>query len=152
MTSAQSQVDNGVNVQALLGAREALTATPEGAKFKWRASHKWVRGTHSQSTVSSFYGLGAEQKHHGGPHSQPQVAPVGRPDIGPQTHHGLEQARGAVGKDFAFERAGGSRVDIAHASRSCVRGPAWTGRASGGRRLIPHIKHFCGRASRPRYL
>ena len=31
------QVDNGVNVEALLGAREALTETPEGAKFTWRA-------------------------------------------------------------------------------------------------------------------
>src|SRR5215472_13852988 len=63
MTTVRTEIDNGVNVAALLGAREALTATPEGAKFKWRASHKWVRGTHSQSTVSGFYGLGAEQKH-----------------------------------------------------------------------------------------
>ena len=35
---ANAQVDNGVNVDALLGAREALTATPEGAQFKWRAT------------------------------------------------------------------------------------------------------------------
>jgi uncharacterized OsmC-like protein len=63
MTNIQGTVNNGVNVAALLGAREALTATPEGAKFKWRASHKWVNGTHSRSTVSGFFGLGAEQKH-----------------------------------------------------------------------------------------
>jgi uncharacterized OsmC-like protein len=63
MTTVQNSVDNGVNVAALLGAREALTATPEGAKFKWRASHKWINGTHSRSTVASFFGLGAEQKH-----------------------------------------------------------------------------------------
>ena len=63
MTTAQTEVNNGVNVAALLGAREALTATPGGAKFKWRASHKWVNGTHSQSTVSDFFGLGTEQKH-----------------------------------------------------------------------------------------
>ena len=31
-------VNNGVNVQALLDAREALKATPEAAKFTWRAS------------------------------------------------------------------------------------------------------------------
>jgi uncharacterized OsmC-like protein len=61
--AVQTTVNNGVNVGALLGAREALTATPEGAKFKWRASHKWVNGTRSRSTISSFYGLGAEQKH-----------------------------------------------------------------------------------------
>ena len=55
--------DNGVNVAALLGAREALTAEPAGAKFTWRASCKWVNGTHSRSTIGGFYGLGAEQKH-----------------------------------------------------------------------------------------
>jgi uncharacterized OsmC-like protein len=55
--------NNGVNVEALLGAREALTATPEAAQFTWRATCEWVNGTHSQSTVESFFGLGQEQKH-----------------------------------------------------------------------------------------
>jgi len=63
MATANTQVDNGVNVAALLGAREALTATPEGAQFKWRATCKWVKGTHSHSSVTGFFGLGAEQKH-----------------------------------------------------------------------------------------
>jgi uncharacterized OsmC-like protein len=56
-------VDNGVNVEALLGAREALTAAPEAAQFKWRATCKWVNGTHSRSTIDSFFGLGEEQNH-----------------------------------------------------------------------------------------
>jgi len=47
----------------LLGAREALTKTPEAAKFKWRATVKWVNGTYSRTSVEGFYGLGAEQKH-----------------------------------------------------------------------------------------
>jgi uncharacterized OsmC-like protein len=55
------RVDNGVNVEALLGARAALTEAPEGARFKWRATCDWVRGTHSRTTVEGFYGLGAEQ-------------------------------------------------------------------------------------------
>jgi organic hydroperoxide reductase OsmC/OhrA len=54
-------IDNGVNVTALLGAREALEKTREAAKFKWRASCQWLNGTHSRSTISSFFGLGAEQ-------------------------------------------------------------------------------------------
>jgi len=57
------KVDNGVNVEALLGAREALTAAPEAAAFKWRATCTWVNGTHSRSSVQKFYGLGAEQSH-----------------------------------------------------------------------------------------
>jgi uncharacterized OsmC-like protein len=54
---------NGVNVEALLSAREALTEAPEAARFKWRATSEWVNGTHSRATVEGFYGLGGEQKH-----------------------------------------------------------------------------------------
>ena len=57
------QVDNGVNVEALLGAREALTETPEGAKFTWRAKCDWVHGTYSKTSVEGYFGLGEEQKH-----------------------------------------------------------------------------------------
>ena len=63
MTITDSPVDNGVNVQALLGAREALSATPEAAEFTWRASCTWRNGTHSRSAVDGFTGLGAEQQH-----------------------------------------------------------------------------------------
>jgi uncharacterized OsmC-like protein len=57
------KVDNGVNVEALLGAREALRQAPEAARFRWRATCNWVKGTHSRSTVQGFYGLGQEQNH-----------------------------------------------------------------------------------------
>jgi uncharacterized OsmC-like protein len=63
MSVSERQVENGVNVQALLDARKALSDAPEGAKFQWRASCKWISGTHSHSTIRSFFGLGAEQKH-----------------------------------------------------------------------------------------
>lgn len=56
------ETNNGVNVQALLGAREALEAAPEAAQFKWRTSCEWVNGTHSRSTMNGFFGLGEDQK------------------------------------------------------------------------------------------
>jgi uncharacterized OsmC-like protein len=56
-------VNNGVNVEALLGAREALTAAPEAAHFVWRAQCDWQNGTHSNSKVEGFFGLGGEQNH-----------------------------------------------------------------------------------------
>jgi uncharacterized OsmC-like protein len=62
MTTNKS-VDNGVNAQALIDAREALTKEPAGAQFTWRATCKWINGTHSRSTIEGFYGLGTEQKH-----------------------------------------------------------------------------------------
>jgi len=63
MTNLNSAVNNGVNVEALLGARAALTATPAAAAFKWRATCDWINGTHSRSTVQQFFGLGGDQSH-----------------------------------------------------------------------------------------
>jgi uncharacterized OsmC-like protein len=63
MSEEATTCDNGVNVAALLDAREALTAAPEAAQFKWRATCNWEEGTHSSSTVEGFFGLGEEQKH-----------------------------------------------------------------------------------------
>ena len=63
MAVTGTPVDNGVNVEALLQAREALTGAPEAAQFQWRATCKWVNGTHSHSEVESFFGLGEEQHH-----------------------------------------------------------------------------------------
>jgi uncharacterized OsmC-like protein len=63
MTTSEAPTDNGVNVQALLDARTALVDAPEGAQFTWRASNEWLRGTHSRSQITGFFGLGAEQTH-----------------------------------------------------------------------------------------
>ncbi len=60
---AMATVNNGVNVQALLDAREALKGAPEAAQFTWRASCKWKSGTYSQASVHGFFGLGQEQQH-----------------------------------------------------------------------------------------
>ena len=54
---------NGVNVQALLDAREVLKGAPEAAQFTWRASAKWQNGVHSTTTIQNFFGLGEEQSH-----------------------------------------------------------------------------------------
>jgi uncharacterized OsmC-like protein len=56
-------VDNGVDVAALLDAREALSQAPEAANFKWRTTCNWIKGTHSRSQVKGFFGLGEEQQH-----------------------------------------------------------------------------------------
>ena len=59
----RSVVDNGVNVAALLGAREAFADAPEIAEFQWRSSVTWVNGTHSEAEVETFSGFGDEQRH-----------------------------------------------------------------------------------------
>jgi uncharacterized OsmC-like protein len=63
MTTLNIPVDNGVNVGALLGVRTALADTPEIAQFQWRTTVSWVSGTHSRSSVGTFYGFGEQQRH-----------------------------------------------------------------------------------------
>ncbi|MGB5759438.1 MAG: OsmC family protein [Acidimicrobiales bacterium] len=75
-TTENPTVDNGVNVEALLGAREAMTGAPEAAQFKWAATCEWVAGTHSRTTVEKFFGVGAEQSHR-----QPYAVDTDHPEI-----------------------------------------------------------------------
>jgi uncharacterized OsmC-like protein len=55
--------ENGVNVQALLEARDVLKEAPEAAQFTWRASSTWKHGVHSATTIQNYFGLGQEQQH-----------------------------------------------------------------------------------------
>ena len=54
---------NGVNVEALLGAREQFKTNTELTKFQWRARNEWVNGTHSRTVIDDFSGAGGEQAH-----------------------------------------------------------------------------------------
>jgi len=60
---AMALANNGVNVQALLDAREALKGAPGATAFTWRATCKWQTGTYSKTDVKGFFGLGQEQSH-----------------------------------------------------------------------------------------
>jgi uncharacterized OsmC-like protein len=63
MTTTANPVNNGVNTEALLAARDALSDAPEAADFTWRASCSWVDGTYSRSSIERFSGLGQEHTH-----------------------------------------------------------------------------------------
>ena len=54
---------NGVNTPALMATINAVKATPALAKFKFRASSRWVDGTYTESKVESFSGAGGEHAH-----------------------------------------------------------------------------------------
>ena len=58
-----SEVDIGVNVAHLLGAREAIDETPPLGQFEFRATSEWKHRTHSQSKVEKYFGFGEEQSH-----------------------------------------------------------------------------------------
>ena len=77
-------VVNGVNVEALLGAREVLKGAPEAAQFTWRASSAWRHGVESTVTIQNYFGLGQEQSH-----KEESVFEADHPEIFAATDHGI---------------------------------------------------------------
>lgn len=61
MMNVQTQiVDNGVNTEALIGARGAFASTPAAAAFTFRSTCDWREGTYNVNTINGYFGLGQE--------------------------------------------------------------------------------------------
>ncbi len=54
---------NGVDTPTLFATIQAVGAQPELARFRFRASNRWLTGTHSRSRIESFSGAGGEHTH-----------------------------------------------------------------------------------------
>jgi uncharacterized OsmC-like protein len=54
---------NGVDTNTLFATLNAVKESPEAAQFKFRARNRWVSGTHSQTTIHDFFGVGEERSH-----------------------------------------------------------------------------------------
>ena len=54
---------NGVDTPSLFATINAVAANPPLANFQFRATNKWIAGTHSRGTIESFYGAGSEMGH-----------------------------------------------------------------------------------------
>ncbi len=54
---------NGVDTPTLIATLGAVRDDQEIAKFQFRATNRWVSGTHSQSTIDGFYGAKQEMQH-----------------------------------------------------------------------------------------
>lgn len=59
-TATQPVPRNGVDVPTLFATLDAVKGQKELAKFQFRATNRWIAGTHSQSTINGFYGAGQE--------------------------------------------------------------------------------------------
>jgi uncharacterized OsmC-like protein len=54
---------NGVDTPSLFATIDAVNGQRELAEFRFRATNRWQMGTHSRTTIRSFYGAGAEHEH-----------------------------------------------------------------------------------------
>jgi len=62
-TTTNPAIRNGVDTTKLFGTLDAIKGDPEIAKFQFRASNRWIAGTHNQSTIDGFFGAKQEMKH-----------------------------------------------------------------------------------------
>jgi uncharacterized OsmC-like protein len=63
VTVTEHPVRNGVDTATLFATIDAVRATPEIAKFQFRATNTWVTGTHNRSTVHGFHGAMQDMTH-----------------------------------------------------------------------------------------
>jgi uncharacterized OsmC-like protein len=75
MTS-EPGVRNGVDTKTLFATLDAVKEAPEAAKFQFRASNRWISGTHSRGTMHGYFGVGEEREH-----VQPYSAHVDHPTV-----------------------------------------------------------------------
>ena len=54
---------NGVDTAALFATINAVKGDPELARFQFRATNRWVSGTHNESTIHGFFGAMQEMTH-----------------------------------------------------------------------------------------
>ena len=63
MTTTDNPVRNGVDTATLFATLDAVKGNPDIAKFQFRATNRWVSGTHNQSTIHGFHGALQEMTH-----------------------------------------------------------------------------------------
>jgi len=54
--------DNGVNTEALIGARGAFAQAAQAAQFTFRSTCDWIEGTYNRNSISGYFGLGQEHQ------------------------------------------------------------------------------------------
>ncbi len=54
---------NGVDGPTLFATLDVVKGAPEAAQFQFRATNRWISGTHSRTTIDDFFGVGEERTH-----------------------------------------------------------------------------------------
>jgi len=83
MTTMENPTRNGVDTATLFATLDAVRATPQIGTFQFRATNRWISGTHNQSTLHGFYGAMQEMEH-----QQPFVFDADHPAVLVGTDHG----------------------------------------------------------------
>ena len=60
VSTVTDTIRNGVDTEKMFATLDLIKAQPELAKFQFRASNRWIDGSHNRSTIKSFYAAGGE--------------------------------------------------------------------------------------------
>jgi uncharacterized OsmC-like protein len=63
MTTTQDATRNGVDTATLFATIDAVKSDTELAKFQFRATNRWVSGTHNRSTIHGYHGAKQDMTH-----------------------------------------------------------------------------------------
>src|SRR5215831_17735909 len=63
MSMTDSTARNGVDTDALFATINVVKEQRDLAKFQFRATNQWIKGTHSRGSISGFYGAGQDHGH-----------------------------------------------------------------------------------------
>jgi uncharacterized OsmC-like protein len=105
------------------GGHDPTGAQPEAAAFQFRATNRWVSGTHSRGSIQGFFGVGAEDTSR----EEPFVLDADHPavlvgsDQGPAPVEHLLHALAACLTSGVANIAAARKVDL-HSVESAVEG------------------------------
>jgi uncharacterized OsmC-like protein len=60
MSAVTGTFRNGVDTEKMFATLDLVKAQPELARFQFRATNRWVDGSHNRSTIKGFYAAGGE--------------------------------------------------------------------------------------------
>ena len=60
MSVVTDTMRNGGDTEKMFATLDLLKAQPELGKFRFRASNRWIDGSHNRSTIKNFYAAGGE--------------------------------------------------------------------------------------------
>ena len=126
-TTMNDSVRNGVDTAALFATIDAVKADPALAAFQFRATNRWVSGTHNQSTIDGFYGAKQEMTHREvGTYDADHPAVLVGEDHGPTPVEFLLHALAAclTSGSGQHRRRPGREPDRGHHDRGGRHGPA----------------------------
>ena len=63
MTTMPNVVRNGVDTATLFATLDAVKGDTDLARFQFRATNRWVAGTHNRSTIHGYHGAKQEMTH-----------------------------------------------------------------------------------------